>query len=73
MALLTEKDLEQLSGLTQPAAQIKWLILQGIKHFIRRDGRPSLTWDFVNNSNGATLQLENKTAKPNFGALNANS
>ncbi|MDO6610539.1 DUF4224 domain-containing protein [Shewanella sp. 1_MG-2023] len=69
MALLTEKDLEQLSGFTQPAAQIKWLLLQGIKHFVRKDGRPSLTWDFVNNPNGAT----NKTAKPNFGALNANS
>ncbi|MGI2111857.1 DUF4224 domain-containing protein [Shewanella frigidimarina] len=69
MSLLTKDELEQLSGLTQPAAQVKWLKTQGINHFVRNDGRPSVTWEFVNNPHGSTL-TNIKPAQPNFGALN---
>jgi hypothetical protein len=74
MSLLTKDELEQLSGLTQPAAQVKWLKTQGINHFVRNDGRPSVTWEFVNNPHGSMLTNRGKTAQPNFGALaNANA
>lgn len=73
MSLLTKEDLEQLSGLTQPAAQVKWLKSQGINHFVRNDGRPSVTWEFVNNPHGSML-TNRKPAQPNFGVLtNANA
>jgi hypothetical protein len=69
MALLTKEDLEQLRGFTQPSAQIRWLKKQGIGHFVRNDGYPSVTWEFVNHPHGKSLNMQPKAAQPNFGAI----
>lgn len=37
---LTRKQLEELTGLVQPAAQIRWLQKNGVRHYIRADGHP---------------------------------
>lgn len=37
---LTPDELQQLTGLRQNAAQIRWLARQGIRHRVRADGRP---------------------------------
>lgn len=65
--LLTDAELEVLSGLKRPTAQVKWLRDQGINCFIRADGKPSVTWDFVNNPRG--MLVHHKSSEPNFGAL----
>ena len=46
--LLTDADLFQLTGYVQPARQSKWLDKRGIRYFLRRDGRVSVTWEQVN-------------------------
>ncbi|WP_076543078.1 DUF4224 domain-containing protein [Shewanella sp. UCD-KL21] len=71
MSLLTTEELQKLSGLTQAAAQVKWLKRQGIKHYVRNDGRPSVTWKFVNTPHESGVHSQNKTLQPNFGAINA--
>jgi hypothetical protein len=36
---LDAAQLEQLTGYTQKAAQVRWLQRNGIRHFVRCDGR----------------------------------
>jgi Domain of unknown function (DUF4224) len=42
---LTLDQLYELTGLTQAAAQVRWLRKNGIRHYIRADGRPSVPAD----------------------------
>lgn len=37
---LTDTQLQDLTGLRQGKAQIRWLQRNGVKHFVRADGRP---------------------------------
>lgn len=37
---LSPDEVVELSGLLQPAAQIRWLSRVGIPHFVGADGRP---------------------------------
>ena len=42
--LLTNEEVAELTGLEQPAAQIKLLKKHGLNPIVRADGRPRLTW-----------------------------
>lgn len=42
---LSADQLHELTGLTQSAAQVRWLRKNGIRHYIRADGRPSVPAD----------------------------
>lgn len=45
--LLSDEELEELTGVTQPAAQRRWLDSYGVRYALRRDGRPRTTWGLV--------------------------
>lgn len=62
--MLTDADLEELTGASQPAAQIRVLREHGLHPFIRRDGRPRITWAAVT---AACTRTADHT--PNFEAL----
>lgn len=40
---LSPEELVELTGLVQPAAQVRWLVRNGLRHFVRADGRPVVT------------------------------
>lgn len=42
---LTPDQLHELTGLIQAAAQVRWLRKNGIRHYIRADGRPCVPAD----------------------------
>lgn len=37
---LTVAQLQELTGYVQPAAQVRWLQKNGLRHFVRADGHP---------------------------------
>lgn len=39
---LTEDQLYELTGYTRKSAQVSWLRKNGIQHYVRADGRPSV-------------------------------
>lgn len=43
MQLLSDESLEQLTGYRQKAAQIRWLQQNGVRHYVRADGRAVVT------------------------------
>jgi len=42
MLLLTDKEIERLTGYKQKAAQVRWLQKNGVRHFVRADGHPNV-------------------------------
>lgn len=60
---LTAEQLEELTGYRQPAAQIRWLQRQGITHWVRADGHPSVPESALA---GERTELR---ARPNFAAI----
>lgn len=42
--LLSDDELAELTGVEQPAAQLRVLREHGLFPIVRRDGRPRLTW-----------------------------
>lgn len=66
--ILTEQDLEELSGHKRASGQIEWLGQMGINFFIRKDGKPSVTWHFVNNPYGMKAKAT-ANDEPDFGAM----
>ena len=68
MPFLSATDLEQYTGYTQPAAQVRFLQKWRVHHVVNRLGRPVVTWDSVNRTNAATPERLPK--EPNFAALN---
>lgn len=60
---LTSEQLLQLTGYRQPAAQIRWLRRQGITHWVRADGHPSVPESALS---GDRTELR---ARPNFAAI----
>ena len=63
---LTPEQLETLTGLRQPAAQIRWLRRNGVRHYVRADGRPVVPASAL-----AGQTQPPKAAGPNFAALRA--
>lgn len=49
--LLTESDLEALTGYRRPSDQVRALQRMGIRHVIRPDGRPRVTWGMLEGRN----------------------
>jgi hypothetical protein len=43
LMLLTPPQLQDLTGLVRPSAQIRWLARNGWKFAVRADGRPSVS------------------------------
>lgn len=62
---LTAKQLEDLTGLTQGAAQIRWLRKNGIEHTVRVDGKPRVM------AENMKKRPEGTRASPRFEALGA--
>jgi Domain of unknown function (DUF4224) len=62
VSFLTDAELEHLTELKQPAAQIRWLQKWRIRHTVGAHGHPRVTWDAVNGS-------EKPRSHPNFAAL----
>jgi hypothetical protein len=62
---LTPEQLEDLTGLTQPAAQLRWLRKNGIEAYERADGKPRVP--------AAQFKREKPVpggvSQPDFGAL----
>lgn len=63
---LTDAELEHMSGLRQPAAQIRWLQKWKIRHTVSATGRPRVTRAAVEGS-------ERLPTGPNFQALQTRS
>jgi len=53
---LSPDEVVELSGLLQPAAQIRWLSRVGIPHFVGADGRPRVVRDVLIKSDSAPRQ-----------------
>lgn len=42
MNLLTDDELQRLTGYKQKSAQVRWLQANGVRHYVRADGRPNV-------------------------------
>lgn len=47
---LTSKQLYDMTGTHNPTDQINWLRENRVPHFVRRDGKPSLTMEMVHSA-----------------------
>jgi uncharacterized protein DUF4224 len=63
---LTGAELQELTGFTQPAAQLRWLRKWKIRHFVNAHGRPVVTRAAVEGLPGAR---DRPTTQPNWDAL----
>ena len=66
--LLTQAEVEALTGYKLPAYQVKWLRTNGIAHYVRRDGRPSVLRSTVE-TRGDTRTTQRPPSKPDPAAL----
>lgn len=64
-AFLTDAELEDLSGLVQPAAQVRWLRKNGVHHYVRADGQVRVPRGSIERHAPAA----DRSSRPNFGAL----
>lgn len=62
---LTAAELNDLTGLKQGAAQVRWLRRNGIPHTIRVDGKPSVLSSAINPKSSQPPR------RPDFAALQA--
>lgn len=60
---LSPEQLLELTGYVQPAAQIRWLRRNGVRHFVRADGRP------VVQPSALEPPRETRRSEPKFEAL----
>jgi hypothetical protein len=65
--LLSDRDIAELTGAVQPAAQARVLREMGLRPLIRRDGRPRVTWAAVTS---AILRGDGGRTSPNFRVMN---
>lgn len=63
---LTEQEVRELTGSARKAEQSDMLRRQGINHFVRKDGRPMVTWYQVNHP---YITTEVRGDQPDFDAL----
>lgn len=61
---LSVKDLQELTGYSQGAAQIRWLQKNGIQHTVRADGKPRVVPAAL-----APAPAPSKARGPNFDAV----
>lgn len=68
MIFLTYSEISELTGCRQKAAQRRWLDRNGIRYFIRADGRPAVTTDAIT---GTTVNTggPRRATGPNLAAL----
>lgn len=64
---LTPEQLEDLTGLKQAAAQIRWLQKNGVEHYVRADGQVRVVPAALEPARGDTRSV----TKPNFEVLRA--
>ena len=69
---LTVKELIELTGLTRPSAQIRWLRLNGLDVLVRADGRPIVSRAAVECKLGTSPRIA-KPEEPDWGTLNVTS
>lgn len=62
--LLTDADLAELTGVEQPAAQLRVLREHGLSPVVRRDGRPRVTWRAV-----TEIMLAKPIEQPDWSAI----
>lgn len=60
---LSAEQLLELTGYIQPAAQIRWLQKNGVRHFVRADGHP------VVQPSALEPQIAGRRAEPKFEAI----
>ena len=65
---LTQMEIEELTGLKQPARQIRWLLANGYCPDVRADGRPAVLEDPVRNRQLRTIRAKRAT-EPNLSVL----
>jgi hypothetical protein len=64
--LLTDAELEELTGFTRHSAQVRALRQMGIDHYVRPDGKPCVLESMLKDS----IEKE-KLIEPNWDAMNA--
>jgi hypothetical protein len=64
---LSANELADLTGLSQGAAQIRWLQKNGVRHFVRADGKPRVPRQAVTDADGITARCAD--IQPNFDAV----
>lgn len=65
---LTEQEVRELTGSARKAEQSDMLRRQGINHFVRKDGRPMVTWYQVNHPH-VHVHTEARGDEPDFSVL----
>jgi hypothetical protein len=55
---LSPDEVRDLTGCVQPAAQRRWLARNGLRFFVRADGRPSVPKDQITPDRPAGPNLE---------------
>jgi Domain of unknown function (DUF4224) len=60
---LTPDQLHELTGYTRKSAQVRWLRKNGIQHYVRADGRPSVPVDVFTKPDAPQKR------QPNFDAV----
>lgn len=63
-AFLTDAELEDMTGLVQPAAQVRWLRKNNVHHYVRADGQVRVPRGSIERPGPA-----DRSGRPNFGAL----
>lgn len=61
---LTAEQLVELTGYQKPSAQIKWLRTQGLRHWVRADGRPAVPVAAIDGPEPTQVRPQ-----PNFAAI----
>lgn len=61
---LTPEQLQELTGYVQSRAQIRWLVKNGVPHYVRADGRPVVTVAAIE-----ARRRESPRTGPNFAAI----
>ncbi|WP_434779018.1 DUF4224 domain-containing protein [Neisseria sp. Ec49-e6-T10] len=59
---LTDEDIQEITGLEQPAAQCRALDKLGVKYSKRRDGKPRTTWRLYEDA----IQEKQYASEPDF-------
>lgn len=62
---LTAAELEELTGVRRPSAQIRFLRARRIRHILNRAGRPVVARAWIIGDRDGVVALE----RPNFAAL----
>lgn len=62
---LSDAELEDLTGLVQPAAQVRWLLKNDVHHYVRADGQVRVPRSSIEKPAASP----ERSVQPNFGVL----